>query len=704
MKFFLNPNSNLKIFFTYTLALTLALAFTSPAFSKTQDRAKLPAQSLTCEDASKIELHMLNAHVRPPKNFKTAVPKLADTIMHNLDPSRTYFTQQDKDIITNFLESDETNVCKIFHQVYQFFLEKVTLTQIHIESSLADENFKVDPATQVNINYRSRTFSKDEAHRLERLEARLQWRVQEEFKWIHHFSKDKDFSSDFDLAKQKVLQSYQLYRSSLSLRLQFEKEMSLLYLNTFGAFLDPHSFLIEQGHMSALGRTGFSLPTFGASLTPHNGYLLIGYVAPWGNAKAAGLQPWDRVVSIYDQDSKEWLSVYKQDFRGAAAALEMLESKLKTGLSLRLVRDVKGREHFMEIHVDNKVSKLSPSSLPLATLDYVHVKNSKGDKVKVGVIELIAFSPDSYHDLVSLIRIAKAQNVSALVLDLSNNAGGYVGPAVAIAGLFLNKPVVLKTSTRSKLSFYKHDPQSGEAFMMYDGPLVVLASPISGSSAEIVMGALKDYKRAVIVGPEITYGKGTLQKSVQVNLPEPSSIEALFNRDPKELTFQGILYTTTSFTHRPNGDPIQGKGIRSDIHIPSDPYQILNRHQLAEGLMKNSMSPPKSIKPFQVEGAWKAELQLSEDVLARLSAASKKRLSQQRYFQELAALEDRIFKGRPLSTKVLKEELLKPKVWSLDQLKKGKHIQSVPQLQPGMRLQEAVNIAADLWSELYKSN
>ena len=121
-----------------------------------------------------------------------------------------------------------------------------------------------------------------------------------------------------------------------------------------------------------------------------------------------------------------------------------------------------------------------------------------------------------------LIKEAREKKVDGLVLDLSNNGGGSLDDAVRVAGLFFKTGNVVKQSSknegRAEAALADTDPEVDWA-----GPLVVLTSRISASASEIVSGTLQDYKRAVIVGGDHTFGKG----SVQSVLPIPNNLGAI---------------------------------------------------------------------------------------------------------------------------------------------------------------------------------
>ena len=93
-------------------------------------------------------------------------------------------------------------------------------------------------------------------------------------------------------------------------------------------------------------------------------------------------------------------------------------------------------------------------------------------------------------------------------MDLRRNGGGYLSEAVNLAGLFISRgPVVQVKSTDGKIrKKFDFDPK-----LAWNKPLIILVSRYSASASEIVAGALKNHKRAIIVGDSSTHGKGTVQ-------------------------------------------------------------------------------------------------------------------------------------------------------------------------------------------------
>src|SRR6185503_13004300 len=126
---------------------------------------------------------------------------------------------------------------------------------------------------------------------------------------------------------------------------------------------------------------------------------------------------------------------------------------------------------------------------------------------------LHAFYQDPIHSSASdlaaeLTRIQAKHKLRGVILDLRTNAGGILPQAVAVAGLFITKGIVV--SIKDNDSKVEH-LRNIDGKMAYEGPLVITTSKASASASEIVAQTLQDYGRAIIVGDEHTFGKGSFQ-------------------------------------------------------------------------------------------------------------------------------------------------------------------------------------------------
>ena len=143
-----------------------------------------------------------------------------------------------------------------------------------------------------------------------------------------------------------------------------------------------------------------------------------------------------------------------------------------------------------------------------------------GSNSLIGVIELPSFygsnekGNKATDDVEELIIDLKKEGVEGLILDLRRNGGGYLSEAVNLAGLFISRgPVVQVKSTDGKIrKKFDFNPK-----LAWDGPLIILVSRYSASASEIVAGALKNHRRAIIVGDKSTHGKGTVQSLIPMS-------------------------------------------------------------------------------------------------------------------------------------------------------------------------------------------
>ena len=183
--------------------------------------------------------------------------------------------------------------------------------------------------------------------------------------------------------------------------------------------------------------------------------------------------------------------------------------------------------------------------------EIIEVKSVKSElkNDKVGYIRLTSFNENSADQIKDIIKkFKKENNVDKYILDLRNNPGGLLSQAIRISDFFLNNGEIVATKGRKSNENRKWFAKKGD--IINGETLLVLINYGSASAAEIVAGALKDHKRAVIVG-ENSYGKGSVQ-----------SIIPLKNK--------GAIRLTISKYYLPSGKSISGKGVTPDIVVEED--------------------------------------------------------------------------------------------------------------------------------------
>ena len=192
-----------------------------------------------------------------------------------------------------------------------------------------------------------------------------------------------------------------------------------------------------------------------------------------------------------------------------------------------------------------------------------------GDRpVPVGVLTLPAFygAPgDSARaasvstDVRELLRQFSTRGVEAVVIDLRDNGGGLLDEAVKLAGLFIRPgPVVLVRGLGGNVDEHRSDNPA----VAFAKPLVILTSRNSASASEAFAGALQCYSRAVIVGAESTFGKGTAQDFIDLRKLVPSTPA------PHQDSW-GVLRVTRQYYFLPDGGTPQQKGIAADVALPT---------------------------------------------------------------------------------------------------------------------------------------
>ena len=190
------------------------------------------------------------------------------------------------------------------------------------------------------------------------------------------------------------------------------------------------------------------------------------------------------------------------------------------------------------------------------TREIIEVKSVKSKIIddSVGYIRLTAFNENSSKQIKDRIKKFKKKKINKYVLDLRNNPGGLLSQAVKISDFFLDNGEIVSTKSRKSFENKKYFANQGD--IINGETLIVLINYGSASASEIVAGALKDHKRAIVIG-ENSYGKGSVQ-----------SIIPLKNN--------GAIRLTISKYYLPSGKSISGTGITPDIEVEesSDEFRI----------------------------------------------------------------------------------------------------------------------------------
>lgn len=255
----------------------------------------------------------------------------------------------------------------------------------------------------------------------------------------------------------------------------------------------------------------------------------------------------------------------------------------------------------------------------------------------LGIFHLFSFYQDektsSAADIAKAItEISSNQTLKGVVLDLRFNGGGLLTQAVAVAGLFMKPGVVV--SVKDNTGFTSH-LRSLEKHPIWEGPLVILTNKASASAAEIVAQTLQDYGRAIVIGDDTSFGKGTFQ-----TFTLDSSSQARVNQKGEYKVTRGLYYTAS-------GKSPQLHGVQSDILVhgplafsefgekhskfPLQPDEILSN-------LEDRMDDVSLFQRLQLEKIYESSKQLKIDqvdkILPVLKNNSSTRLKQNKSYQD----------------------------------------------------------------------
>ena len=247
-----------------------------------------------------------------------------------------------------------------------------------------------------------------------------------------------------------------------------------------------------------------------------------------GPAYKVGIKPKDKITEI-DGESTYTLT--------SEECTKRLKGKANTTVKVKVFREI------------NNTTKVFELKREVIELKYVKSKMLDNE---IGYLRLTQFGDNVYDDMKKSLENLQAKGMKALVLDLRSNPGGELSQSIKIASMFIDKGRIV--STKQKATKEKIYQREGKYFG--DFPLVVLINGGSASASEIVSGALKDHKRAVLVG-EKTFGKG----SVQTLLPLPDG--------------DGIKITIAKY-YTPSGETIDGTGIEPDTKVEDKDYYLIS--------------------------------------------------------------------------------------------------------------------------------
>ncbi len=296
-------------------------------------------------------------------------------------------------------------------------------------------------------------------------------------------------------------------------------------LDPYSAYMTPESFDNMQTETS--GEFG----GLGIEVSMEAGVVKV--ISPIDNSPAyeAGVKAGDYIVKINDVQVQG---------KTLSEAVDLMRGPVGSNIEITVRR--RGERKALIFNITREIIQVAS------------VKSEIFDK-KTGYLRLTSFNENSSDQIKKKIKeFKKDRKIKNYILDLRNNPGGLLSQAIKISDFFLDNGEIVSTKSKRKYENRKWFAKNGD---MIDGEtLVVLINYGSASASEIVAGALRDHKRAILVG-ETTYGKGSVQ-----------SIIPLKNN--------GAIRLTVSKYYLPSGKSISRVGVEPDIKVTesSDEFRI----------------------------------------------------------------------------------------------------------------------------------
>jgi len=627
------------------------------------------AQSLQCQQVPSLMNVFMSNHISMNRLNDELKTRTVSLFLKYMDPNKQLFYKKDVEKMSaqlmDLFSTMGSGNCAALSEISSVLVERAQENLGIVKDSLKGE-FALKPEIRYQTDTKKRDYPVDSTQKKAALESAI------------HTQVATITAGDVKLpkAKEQLIKRYEL-------SVKRSKEMNSgkminLFAESFAHALDPHSDYLSPEQLDEFKISmGLSLEGIGVSLSSDDGYTVVQEIIPGGSADRAGaLKPKDKIIAVA-QDKAEPVSIVDMDL---SDVVKMIRGKKGTKVKLTVVRlQGKDSETFDVVIVRDKVDMKEQA----AKVDY-QTRKVGARTYKIAVIDLPSFyggseknSRDCYDDMKAIVEEAVSKKVDGIILDLSTDGGGLLQDAVKIAGLFIkNGPVVATQDLKMKPEILSDDDNK----VYFNGPFMIVTTRQSASASEILAGAMKDYKRALIVGGDHTYGKG----SVQVLNPLPFRL--------------GAMKLTTQMFYLPGGVSTQFGGVDSDISMPT----YLDLDDMGERYMDYAL-PPSKTKPFILpelaKGTEPGEkwTPVDEGLIQFLREKSAKRVAKNSEFSEIQKDLDDTKKNEGW---IKVADILKRSGKDKDKRKEKKDLASTAQGRKQLwikdpRVQESLNIMTD---------
>lgn len=489
--------------------------------------------------------------------------------LENIDPMKRYFLQSDIDAFSKnknnlgkFLKEGNTSfyhatVDRLYERIEEVekMSENILSQPINLnedEEIILEPKIKKYPTDMKDLEHEWRKYIKfNILQEMQSMTEKEESQKKKKDSVIAHKGVDTIKYAPISMEEKKVKATSEVTDLVKNMFRRFKKrdksKVFTVYMNAYTEVFDPHSNYYSPDDKSDFD-AAFSghITGIGAQISEKKGRLFIGPLVVGAPAwKSKKIEEGDEVLKVKPAPKDETVSVVGMLVE---EAVKLIRGPKSVPVILTLKKTNGSTEDVTIIRDDVEIEDTFARS--------VIINNANGEKY--GFIYLPSFNANfndakgrnASDDVKNEIIKLKKQNIKGIILDLRNNGGGSLTEVVDIMGLFMNNgPVVQVKNGEGKIQVMKNKTNDP----IWTGPLVVMQNELSASASEILTGAIRDYRRGVIVGSPHSYGKGTVQVFVPLKKFLSSNTE------------YGDVKLTVQKFYRISGKSTQLKGVDSDV-------------------------------------------------------------------------------------------------------------------------------------------
>jgi carboxyl-terminal processing protease len=490
------------------------------------------------------------------------------TYLERIDNGKRFLTQKDINQLKKYeLKIDD----QVNEKNFQFFNESLPLLDSGIKKAeqyfieIIDSPLEFKGDGMIEMDGEKRKYSKDDA------DLKKYWKEIIEFevmsKWVSSIKERDKKKADDEAKSDEALKADAVKDIKKRFSDWFERLAKLrradrieIYFAAISNYFDPHTDYFSPKEKQDFDiNMGGQLEGIGARLQADGDYTKVSSVVVGGPAwKTKKLEDDDIILKVTQKGNEAVdikgmrLDDVVQLVRGKKGTVVILTVKKKDNsvIDIEIERE--------KVQLDDTKAKSVILSLDgkINNIGYIHLPKF------YSTFEGDAGNSCAY-DVAQELKKLKAADVNGIILDLRNNSGGSLNDVVEMSGYFIKDGPIVQVKSREGKP-YIHKDKNTE--VLYDGPLVIMVNHFSASASEIIAAALQDYDRAVIVGSNSTFGKGTVQRFYDLD-------QGI--RGYNDLKPLGNIKMTVQKFYRINGGSTQLKGVIPDIVLP-DNYHYIN--------------------------------------------------------------------------------------------------------------------------------